>query len=48
MRIAKYASETGSSTRLGLVEGDRLRPIGPSDARLIDLLHADDPPDARR
>ncbi len=43
MRIAKYATGAGASTRLGLVDGDRVRPIGPADARLIDLLHADDP-----
>ena len=43
MRIAKYASATGSSTRLGIVEGDRVRPIGPPDAPLTEILHADNP-----
>jgi 2-dehydro-3-deoxy-D-arabinonate dehydratase len=43
MRIAKFISGNGPSTRLGLVEGDRVRPIGPLDARFLDLLHADDP-----
>src|SRR3954454_12051186 len=43
MRIAKYPSDSGASPRLGLVEGDRLCPIGPEGARLCDVLHADDP-----
>ena len=45
MRIAKYLDRAGTSTsaRIGLIEGDRVRPIGPADARLCDLLHADDP-----
>ena len=43
MRIAKYQRGPDPSTRLGLVEGDQIRPIGPPDARLSDLLHAEDP-----
>jgi 2-dehydro-3-deoxy-D-arabinonate dehydratase len=43
MRIAKYATDAGASTRLGVVEGERVRPIGPDDALLSVILHADDP-----
>ena len=43
MRISKYTTGTGAPTRLGLVEGDRIRPIGPADARFLDILHADNP-----
>jgi 2-dehydro-3-deoxy-D-arabinonate dehydratase len=43
MRIAKYLRGTDPSPRLGLVEGELIRPIGPPDAKLPDLLHADDP-----
>jgi 2-dehydro-3-deoxy-D-arabinonate dehydratase len=43
MRIAKYLRGPDPSPRLGLVEGDLIRPIGPPDAKLFDLLHADDP-----
>jgi len=43
MRIAKYVSGTGVSTRLGVVEGDRVRPIGPPDTPLSELLFSDDP-----
>ena len=43
MRIAKYAIGAGASTRLGVVEGDRVRPIGPPNALFNEILHADDP-----
>ena len=43
MRIAKYTTGVDVPTRLGLLEDDRLRPIGPAGASLADLLHADDP-----
>src|SRR4051794_31454994 len=43
MRIAKYLRGPDPSPRLGLVDGDQIRPIGPPDARLSDLLHAEDP-----
>jgi 2-dehydro-3-deoxy-D-arabinonate dehydratase len=43
MRIAKYATGAGASTRLGVVEGERVRPIGPPNALLNEILHADDP-----
>ncbi|WP_435005898.1 fumarylacetoacetate hydrolase family protein [Tundrisphaera lichenicola] len=43
MRIAKFVRETDPTPRIGLVEGDQIRPIGPPDARLSDLLHAEDP-----
>jgi 2-dehydro-3-deoxy-D-arabinonate dehydratase len=43
MRIAKYATVAGASTRLGVVEGERVRPIGPPNALLGEILHADDP-----
>jgi 2-dehydro-3-deoxy-D-arabinonate dehydratase len=43
MRIAKYAGGSGSPPRLGLVEGDRIRPVGPAGQTLTELLHADDP-----
>jgi 2-dehydro-3-deoxy-D-arabinonate dehydratase len=43
MRIAKYVSGTGGSPRIGLVEGDQIKPIGPVGHSLTDLLHAEDP-----
>jgi len=43
MRIAKYATGTDASPRIGLVEGERIRPIGTPGASLADLLHAGDP-----
>jgi 2-dehydro-3-deoxy-D-arabinonate dehydratase len=43
MRIAKYLRGPEPSTRLGLVDGDQIRPIGPPDAKLFELLHAEDP-----
>jgi len=43
MRIARFYPVLDSSPRVGLIEGDHIRPIGPPDARLSDLLHADDP-----
>jgi 2-dehydro-3-deoxy-D-arabinonate dehydratase len=43
MRIAKYASGSGAPPRLGLVEGDQIRPIGPVGFLLTDLLHDEDP-----
>ena len=43
MRIAKYATGAGASTSLGVVVGERVRPIGPPNAPLTEILHADDP-----
>jgi len=43
MRIARFSTPTDPSPRLGLLEGDQIRPIGPDGARLSDLLHAEDP-----
>ncbi len=43
MRIAKYSPGAGPSTSLGVVEGDKIRPIGPSNTLLAEVLHADDP-----
>jgi 2-dehydro-3-deoxy-D-arabinonate dehydratase len=42
MRIARYISETGQPSRLGLVEGDRIRPIGEPGADLQALLNGPD------
>jgi 2-dehydro-3-deoxy-D-arabinonate dehydratase len=43
MRIAKYVSEPGSTTRLGLVSGGQVRPLGRPGMPLSELLHDDDP-----
>jgi 2-dehydro-3-deoxy-D-arabinonate dehydratase len=42
MRIAKYASGPGQAPRIGLVEGDRIKPLGRESGDLSDLLHAAD------
>jgi 2-dehydro-3-deoxy-D-arabinonate dehydratase len=42
MRIAKYASEPGASPRLGLVEGDRIKPLIEESGDLCDLLSSED------
>jgi 2-dehydro-3-deoxy-D-arabinonate dehydratase len=43
MRIAKFAPTPGALPRLGLIEGDQIRPIGPEGTPLASLLHAEDP-----
>jgi len=45
MRIARYVSQAGAdrTPRIGLIEGDRIRPIGFAGARFCDLLHDDGP-----
>jgi 2-dehydro-3-deoxy-D-arabinonate dehydratase len=43
MQIARFVTQTGASPRLGVVEGDHVRPIGWPGARLSDVLHAPDP-----
>jgi 2-dehydro-3-deoxy-D-arabinonate dehydratase len=43
MRIARYASEPGKPPRLGLLDGDRIRPVGEASAKLCDLLNGEDP-----
>jgi 2-dehydro-3-deoxy-D-arabinonate dehydratase len=42
MQIIKYATDTDLTPRTGLVEGDRLRPLGAGPAILSDVLHAED------
>jgi 2-dehydro-3-deoxy-D-arabinonate dehydratase len=42
MQLAKFADEPGHAPRVGIVEGDALRPLTPG-TRLADLLHAPDP-----
>jgi 2-dehydro-3-deoxy-D-arabinonate dehydratase len=43
MRIARYIPELGQPSRLGLVEGDRIRPFGEPGADLQSLLNGPDP-----
>jgi 2-dehydro-3-deoxy-D-arabinonate dehydratase len=42
MQIAKYVTDSDPTPRVGLVEGDRLRPLVAGAASLSDLLHAED------
>ena len=42
MRIAKYATGPGHRPQLGLVEGDRIKPLARETGDLCDLLHAED------
>ncbi|HMB05116.1 MAG TPA: fumarylacetoacetate hydrolase family protein [Isosphaeraceae bacterium] len=42
MQITKYVTGSDSTPQVGLVEGDRVRPLGAGASRLSDLLHADD------
>ena len=42
MQLARFAMGTGAGPRVGVIEGDRLRPL-PGVARLSDVLHAPDP-----
>ena len=42
MRIAKYLVDADPVPRIGLVDGDRLRPLGEGETALGDLLHAND------
>lgn len=43
MKIAKYATADDATPRLGVLEGDRIRPLGPGLSRIGDVLHAADP-----
>ena len=43
MRLARYSTPADPTPRVGLIEGDAIRPIGPAGALLSDLLHAGDP-----
>jgi 2-dehydro-3-deoxy-D-arabinonate dehydratase len=42
MQITKYVTDSDSTPRVGLVEGDRVRPLGAGASSLSDLLHAED------
>ena len=42
MRIAKYVTDSDPMPRVGLVEGDQLRPLGAGVSSLSELLHAED------
>jgi 2-dehydro-3-deoxy-D-arabinonate dehydratase len=48
MQIAKYAGEPGKSPRIGLIDGDRIRPFGKPIARLCDFLNDEEPEGAIR
>ena len=43
MRIARFQTLDDPSVRIGLVEGDQVRPVGPPGTELSALLHDDDP-----
>ena len=43
MQLARFATAADPSPRVGLLEANGVRPIGPTGARLCDVLHADDP-----
>jgi 2-dehydro-3-deoxy-D-arabinonate dehydratase len=43
MRLVKYTFERDETPRVGLLDQDRLRPLGGGPFRLSELLHADDP-----
>lgn len=43
MQLARFATADDTTPRVGLLEADGLRPIGPEGARLRDILHAEDP-----
>jgi 2-dehydro-3-deoxy-D-arabinonate dehydratase len=45
MQVAKYAVDSGSAPHIGLVEGDRIRPLGSGAGVLSELLHAENPRD---
>jgi 2-dehydro-3-deoxy-D-arabinonate dehydratase len=42
MRIAKYVSDTDPTPKIGLVEGERLRPLASGPSALSDLLYGGD------
>ena len=42
MRIAKFLTKSDTKPRVGVVEGDRLRPLGAGDSLLSELLHSED------
>jgi 2-dehydro-3-deoxy-D-arabinonate dehydratase len=43
MQVAKYAVDSGSTSHVGLVEGDRIRPLASGAGVLSELLHAENP-----
>lgn len=43
MQLVRFVSEASPQPRVGLIEADGVRPVGPEGARLADLLHADQP-----
>ena len=43
MRVAKYVVDSGSMPHVGLVEGDRIRPLAHGPRVLSDLLHLENP-----
>jgi 2-dehydro-3-deoxy-D-arabinonate dehydratase len=45
MHLAKFVAGPTSAPRVGIVEGDQIRPL-PEGVRLSDILHAADPPRA--
>ena len=47
MRIAKFVTEDDPTPRIGLVDGDRLRPIASGPSALSELLHSRRPRAAR-
>jgi 2-dehydro-3-deoxy-D-arabinonate dehydratase len=42
MQVAKYTFKSDPTPRIGLVEGDRLRPLALGTGALTELLHSDD------
>ena len=44
MQIAKFALDSDPTPRIGLVEGDRVRPLAQGVAALTELLHSEDLP----
>jgi 2-dehydro-3-deoxy-D-arabinonate dehydratase len=44
MQVAKYRVDSDPIPRIGLVEGDRLRPLALGTGALTELLHSDDVP----
>ncbi|WP_435018985.1 fumarylacetoacetate hydrolase family protein [Tundrisphaera sp. TA3] len=43
MQLARFATATDPTPRVGLIEADGIRPIGPDGSLLSDLLHLEDP-----
>ncbi|MBV8265653.1 MAG: DUF2437 domain-containing protein, partial [Planctomycetaceae bacterium] len=42
MRLAKYFTQSDTTPRVGVVEGDRLRPLVAGPSALSQILHAED------